>query len=305
MEDSMLDFRIETFITVCRFMNFTKAAQYLNITQPAVSQQIRYLEEYFGSPLFDYQKRKLSLTEAGQAVLSASITFTNDQNRLRKHIQSLTNEKKHLIFGATLTIGEYVLPPYLASYRKQHLSSSFTLFIQDTSRLLQKLDQGEIDFAFIEGYFPKHDYDYIPWTKERLVPVCSPSHPILQQSEISLKDILSVPFILREKGSGTRDTLEHFLACENVSVEDFQSVIEVGGIEAIKSLAASGAGITFLYEPAFRKELSENRLVPIPMDCDFSNEFSFIWRKNSLYSQEYSSFFHDLISQHKNIPEVL
>ena len=152
----MLDFRIETFITVCRFMNFTKAAQYLNITQPAVSQQIRYLEEYFGSPLFDYQKRKLSLTEAGQAVLSASITFTNDQNRLRKQIQSLTNEKKHLIFGATLTIGEYVLPPYLASYRKQHLSSSFTLFIQDTSRLLQKLDQGEIDFAFIEGYFPKH-----------------------------------------------------------------------------------------------------------------------------------------------------
>lgn len=293
----MLDFRIETFITVCKFMNFTKAASYLHITQPAVSQQIKYLEEYFGTQLFFYNKRKLMLTEAGKEILAACITFTNDQKKLMEHVHSLSENTKKIVFGATLTIGEYILPGYLADYAKRNLHTSFTFCIQDTSKLLHKLDEGKIDFAFIEGYFPKDHYDYISFSKEHLLPICSSSHSILEKENITLKDLFQFPLILREKGSGTRDTLEHFLACENTSINDFQSTIEVGGVEAIKTLVSLETGISFLYESAIIHELHDKKLSIIPMNYHFDNEFSFIWRKDSIYSEEYIAFFHDLIQK--------
>ena len=291
----MLDFRIETFITVCEFMNFTKAAHHLHITQPSVSQHIRYLEDYFGTELFYYHKRKLMLTDAGKEILAACITFTNDQKKLMNHIKQLSHHTKKVVFGATLTIGEYILPAYLADYTKKNKDLSFTFCIQDTSKLLKKLDKGDIDFAFIEGYFPKDRYDYISFSKERLLPICSSSHPILEKQDVKLKDLFALPLILREKGSGTRDTLEHFLACENSSIKDFKSTIEVGGMEAIKTLVSLETGITFLYESAISHELHDKKLAIIPLQQHFDNEFSFIWRKDSIYSDEYTSFFHELM----------
>lgn len=295
----MLDFRIETFIAVCKHMNFTKAAQELHITQPAVSQQIHYLEEYYGAKLFEHQKRKLILTEAGKMVLSTCQTMSHDQKKLLEYIHQLSHAKKHMTFGATLTIGEYILPYYISDYTKTHDCPSFTFFIQDTYALLKKLDDGDIDFAFIEGYFPKDDYDYIPWKKEKLIPICSYHHPILQKKDITLKDLFEIPLILREKGSGTRDTLEHFLVCENTSIKDFHTTIEVGGVEAIKTLVKLGTGITFLYESAFTHELHDQHLSIIPLPYHFSNEFSFIWKKDSIYTDEYKTFFSTLMN--KNI----
>lgn len=296
----MLDFRIDTFIAVCKYMNFTKAAQELHITQPAVSQQIHYLEEYYGAKLFEHQKRKLLLTEAGKTVLAACLTMVNDQKKLKKNIHQLTKEKRPLIFGATLTIGEYILPHYLSDYMKNDDLPDMTFYIQDTSTLLQKLDRGDIDFAFIEGYFPKDNYDYITWKKEKLIPICAIDHPILKKQHLTINDLLNVPLILREKGSGTRDTLEHFLACENLSVDDFDTTMEVGGVEAIKTLIKLGTGITFLYESAFVHELHDHQLTMIPLPYHVSNEFSFIWRKNSIYTDEYKTFFDTLINDHEH-----
>ena len=297
MEDIMLDFRIETFITVCQYMNFTKAADALHITQPAVSQQIHYLEEHYQTKLFIHQNRKLILTPAGKALLSACLTMANDEKKLSEKILLLGKQNKPIVFGATLTIGEYLLPYYIADYVKTYGDSSLTFFIQDTKTLLKKLDQGDIDFAFVEGYFPKDDYDYITWKKEKLIPVCSYQHTLLKKDKLTLSDLLSVPLILREKGSGTRDTLEHFLACENISVADFHTTIEVGGVEAIKTLVRLGTGITFLYESAFTHEYHDHQLAMIPLQQNFFNEFSFIWRKNSIYSNDYKTIFARLINQ--------
>ena len=296
----MLDFRIETFITVCQYMNFTKAAHALHITQPAVSQQIHYLEEHYQCKLFIQQNRKLLLTAAGKALLSASLTMSNDEKKLSAKIQYLNKMNQPIIFGATLTIGEYLLPYHIADYVKTYGDASLTFFIQDTKTLLKKLDHGDIDFAFVEGYFPKDDYDYITWKKEKLIPVCSYDHPLLKKDKVTLSDLLTVPLIIREKGSGTRDTLEHFLACENISIDDFHTTIEVGGVEAIKTLVKLNTGITFLYESAFSHEYHHHQLAMIPLVQDFSNEFSFIWRKNSIYSKEYIAFFNMLINSKKD-----
>ena len=116
----MLDFRLDTFLVVCKYMNFTKAAQELNITQPAVSQHIHYLEEAYQAKLFEYHAKKLTLTPQGEELLRAATTMKHDSIHLHDHLAHLAQEKRELIFGVTLTIGSFVMPPHLAAYLRKY-----------------------------------------------------------------------------------------------------------------------------------------------------------------------------------------
>lgn len=297
----MLDFRISTFLSVCKYMNFTKAAKENHITQPAVSQQIHSLEEELGARLFNYKHKKLELTEAGTALRTACITFSNDFNKLMRNIGSDTAALPDIRLGATLTIGEYVLPDMITDFAEKHPDHKISLLIQDTAIILKALDEDRIDFAFIEGYFPKSEYDYIIWKRQELIPVCSPSHPLLSVSALTAEHLLDYPLILREKGSGTRETLENFLSCENISIKDFKHTLEIGGIEAIKKIVSACNGVTFLYEPAVAREIKENILFPIRLNHNFDNAFTFIWRKGSLYSNRYKAFFREFSGSQQDI----
>lgn len=290
----MLDFKITTFLSVCKYMSFTKAANENHITQPAVSQQIHSLETELGVKLFHYRHKKLELTEAGNLLRSACVTLNNDFSKLIHDLKSSTGNELNISLGATLTIGEYVLPDKITEFMSLHPEYNISLLIQDTEIILEALDEGIIDFAFIEGYFPKNEYDYIIWKKHKLIPLCSPDHPLLDiHSQLTMDSLLTYPLILREKGSGTRETLENFLSCENISVRDFRSILEIGGIEAIKKIVSSGIGVTFLYGPAAEREIKEGLLVQLPLDQEFENAFTFIWRRGSLYSDRYREFFYE------------
>ena len=155
----MLDFRVYTFLEVCRHMNFTKAAEALHITQPAVSQHIRFIEEYYQTRLFTFQGKRPVLTEAGEYLLHAFTTLSHDQVYLKEQVLSMQNKKPALIFGATLTIGEYVMPKYLIEYQTRHPDTALTMITANTHELLGRISEGEIDFAIVEGYFDKTQYD--------------------------------------------------------------------------------------------------------------------------------------------------
>ena len=116
----MIDFRMKTFLTVCECMNFTRAAQVLNLTQPAVSQHIRYLEEQYDTPLFIREKKKLYLTDAGQILKDSLETLQSDDHRMKIRMQQSMAGKKGLTFGVTMTIGEYAVIPSLARFLKAH-----------------------------------------------------------------------------------------------------------------------------------------------------------------------------------------
>ena len=278
-------------------MNYTRAAEERHMTQPAVSQQIRSLENELGARLFEYSHRKLELTEAGRKFRSACTTLRNDFARLADEMKMEEDGKRRINMGATLTIGEYVLPRIIGDFAKKKTDCQISLLIQDTAIILKALDKGSIDFAFVEGYFPKEQYDHITWRREQLVPVCAPGHPLLERPAIGIDELLEETLILREKGSGTRETLENFLACENISVKDFKHSLEIGGIEAIKKIVASGYGITFLYASAVADEEADGRLSWLPFARVFDNDFTFIWRKGSLYSEEYKDFFKEFTGE--------
>lgn len=283
----MMDFRIDTFLEVCRHMNFTKAAEILNITQPAVSQHIRYLEDSYNAKLFVYEGKKMYLTNAGDILYRAAITMKHDDLYLKNIINDSNKRKNRLIFGATLTIGEFVMAKHIKSYLKLYPDTEVRMIEGNTSELLRKLSMGEIDFALVEGNYAKEEYDYLVYSQERYIPVCGKNYSFQREPE-KLKDLLSERIIIRERGSGTREILERNLEYRNLEIQDFRYTVEIGGLNAIKSLVEFGCGITFLYEAVVKKELEKGILREIKLeDFQVSHDFTFIWNKGSVFSENY------------------
>lgn len=281
----MLDFRVETFLTAADTLNFTKTATILNITQPAVSQHIHYMENEYGAKLFIQKGKKLYLSEEGVALRDALTTIKLDEKRLREDISHLS-AKRPLKFGATMTVGEFMMPEVLSGSVLAKGPRNITMEVDNTETLLAKLEKGYIDFAVVEGYFPKSGYDSFTYSKERYIGICSPSSGFAR-GDYSLADLTADNVITRERGSGTREVLEHALVEHNLSLEDFVSVIEIGNLGAIKKIVSSGSGISFMYEAAAAAELEKKELCPIRIrDFDITHDICFIWRKNSIYADE-------------------
>lgn len=285
----MMDFRMNTFIAVCEHMNLTRAAEQLNITQPAVTQHIHYLEDYYGIKLIAYEGKKLYLTEAGMVLYRTAVTLKHDESYLKEQIRNLN--KKRLILGATLTIGEFVMADHIKAIINTYPDIELRMIIGNTSELLEKLYQSEIDFAIVEGNFTKRDYDYLVYSQERYIPVCHKDYSF-HSKPVKLSDLLSERIIIREKGSGTREILEKSLEARNLNLGDFRHVIEIGGMNAIKSLVEAGCGITFLYEAAVRKELEQGLFREIKLeDFHVMHDFDFIWNKGSAFIEDYRNTF--------------
>lgn len=286
----MLDFRVETFLAVCQTMNFTRAAEQLHITQPAVSQHIRALEEQYGAKLFRSQGKQLQLTESGRIFFRTAAAMHHDDLRLREAIHQ-ENTRRRLRFGATLTIGEYIMPDPLLRLLEREPDIQLYMLTANTQELLKLLDQGELDFAIIEGYFDKQAYDSLVYCTQRYIPVCASeypfSHPVRQ-----MEDLLEERLLVREPGSGTRNVLERALETRNLGVRNFQRVTELGSLNLIKSLVCAGAGISFFYQPVVQQELEAGKLREIPLeDCSIYHDFTFLWRRGSLFAADYREIF--------------
>ncbi|MDO5602221.1 MAG: LysR family transcriptional regulator [Oscillospiraceae bacterium] len=294
----MFDFRMETFLKVCETLHYTKAAQQLGLTQPAVSQHIHFLEDAYGVKLFTYRAKKLTLTAAGELLREYALTRRHDDAFLREKLAGAAAGRKTLSFGATLTIAEFVLPKRLAAYLKEASPARLKLTVANTGRLLKQLDAGALDMALVEGYFSRQKYASLTYARERYIAVCAPQHP-LSGRPAGLEELLPERLLLREKGSGTREILEKHLEACSLSIEDFAGVAEIGDIRTIKQLAMQNCGVCFLYEAAVRDELKAGLLKEIPLrGMSITHDFSFIWRKGSLYAQEYTAVFEAL----KNTP---
>lgn len=276
----MLDNRLTTFLTLCETRNYTKTAEKLNMTQPAVSQHIQFLENYYQVALISGKGKNFSLTEEGKALQQYIRELYANSERILPLLHNIKNGVKPLNFGATLTIGEYTVPPILHEIFKEDPELSISMFVENTNILQKMLWEGKIDFALLEGHFNQNDFEYKLISNENFVGVCSPENNLSCKTR-NLKELLQQNLILREPGSGTRDILEQALYNENLSIEDFKSKIEIGNMNAIKELCHKDVGITFMYREAVRKELSQGYLKEIQIqDFNISHPFNFIYLKN-------------------------
>ncbi len=291
----MMDFRMETFLTVCKYMSFTRAAEALNLTQPAVSQHIKYLEQKFDAPLFVRERKNLTLSPAGEILRSSLESMRNDENTIKKRMKESLSGKKVLTFGVTMTIGEYAILPSLGKFLKAHPDTDFHIRYSNTKTLLSELYEGNLDFAIVEGYFKQEQYQTRVYRTEEYIAVASRDH-VFSKPIRCMQDLTGERLLIREPGSGTRAILTRALALKNMSILNFSNLVEVGNIHTIVSLLLQDCGISFLYKAAVQQEIDNGTLVQIPLD-DFrlSHDFTFIWNKDSIFSKEYEAIFQELL----------
>lgn len=282
----MLDYRIDTFLTVCETLNYTKAAQLLNLTQPAVSQHIHSLEKKYNVTLFFIEGKHMHLTPQGELLRQTALAFSNDEKIMAARMQ----EGRHqlpLYIGATVTIGEFVLPVPLARLLEQEPELEIHLTVANTAELLGRLRDGSIHLALVEGFFNSAFYDSMPYSTEEFIPVCSSRHVFTKEPHC-LQDLRGERLLLRENGSGTRLLLEKGLELQNDSISAYPNRMEVNSMYAILQLLLADAGISFLYRPAVAEALQNHRLREIHLqDLRLTHNFTFIWNKGSIFAEQY------------------
>lgn len=283
----MLDFRMETFLAVCRCMNYTRAAEEMNITQPAVTQHIRYLEEEYGTRLFIRRGKRFVLTESGELLKQAALRMQHDVLHLKKEIGQREGMRRRLSFGATFTIGEHIIPGYLPGLLRKFPGLSVDLRLGNTMELLQALNGGELEFAIVEGNFARQDYAYELYRKEPFIAVCAAGH-VFGKEPSSLEELLPETLVIREEGAGNREILERTLQGKNLGLEDFANTIAVNDIQVIKELIKRDMGIGFLYQAAVERELLEGSIRKLFLsDFQILHDMAFVWMKGSVFETYY------------------
>lgn len=284
----MLDYRTETFLTVCEYMNYTKAAEALNITQPAISGHIRFLENYYGARLFTYENKKLSLTVQGEYLKNSLQTLVHDELKLRGELSRIKPAKIYRI-GATLSIGDSYLPKFLSEYLAAHKNIELSVTVANTATLLGKLDQGLLDIVLTEGYFSKDKYEHSLISKEPVAIFCGIDY---DTSKIKrLEDLFEHRFISREKGSGTRAVFEHYLEERGYSIDNFRNKCDFTNLTLIEKMLVANRGISVLYRCVGKELLREKKIKEITLPgFSVTHDFNALWQKNSIYGHENEAF---------------
>ena len=275
----MIDSKLITFLNLANLKSYTKAAEILNLTQPAVSQHIKQLEEHYNVKLINKNGRQISLTEEGKLLLKYAKDLETNSFLIERRLRNKSAVIKRYDIGATLTIGEFVLPGLLGEYKKQYENIEVIMHVHNLEEICKKLGNGDFDLGIVEGPFDKSKFNYKKYKDDELVLAVSPISSLLQKSKISISDILNEGgLIMREKGSGTRAVFENKLLELGISLSDLKIYMEVGSIGAIKSLVQANLGYTVISIEAVRKEAESGAMVIIPIEgIKIMREFNFIY----------------------------
>ncbi|WZL74345.1 LysR family transcriptional regulator [Clostridiaceae bacterium 35-E11] len=274
----MIDIKLVTFITVAKTKNFTRAADILNITQPAISQHIKVLEEYYGVKLLYKKGRQMELTEEGKLLFKRALKLDRLSKIIKSELKNQSSFIKRYNVGATLTIGGYVLPEIIGQHKKQYENIDIILYVENTEIIIKKLFAGEIHLGVIEGPFNKDKVKYQKFKDDELILAVSPLHGFAEKEFVTIEEVLKEKLILREKGSGTRQVFEDYLLRAGYSLENKDIYMEIGNITALISLVESNVGCTIVSKEAIKTSLQNNTLKTIPIkDLKMMRAFHFIY----------------------------
>ena len=228
------------FYMVARLQSFSKAAQELSISQPAVSIQVRELENSLGTSLLHRMRRELRLTETGEAVLSYTqriFALADEMHSVVQDIQGLHSGR--LTIGSSTTPGEYILPWLIGKFRQQHSGIQVSLTIANTQGVIDQIYAHELDIGMAGSPVNVKGLASFPYVLDRIVVIAAPNHPLAQQDGVTIRDLRKYDFIMREPGSATRKTAEGLLSARRVEP---RVTMELGSNEAIKRAVAAGLG---------------------------------------------------------------
>ncbi len=290
----MQDFRLKVFRTVAEKLNFTNAAEALFLTQPAVTLQIKTLEEDLGVKLFDRSGGRVKLTEAGEVLLRFAERITDLYNEAEIAVGSLTGEERgRLAVGASTTIAQYVLPALLGEFISYHPRIELSMVSGNTENVIRVLDEKRITLGLVEGPIGRNDLKTDRFIDDEIVAVVSPNHKWKQvkNSKIELKQLAEIPQIWREHGSGTRREIEDALKKAKLKLRDFNIAMELDSTEAIKSAVEANLGIGFVSRWALSREIELGLLKIVSIEkLQIKRQFKFVYPRTPQLERTAESF---------------
>ncbi|MFO7604335.1 MAG: selenium metabolism-associated LysR family transcriptional regulator [Gammaproteobacteria bacterium] len=301
----MADRRLQVFHTVARLLSFTKAAEELHMTQPAVTFQVRQLEEQFNTRLFDRTHNRISLTDAGRRVYECAEKIFELYAEMDNSVRELTGDVSGvLILGASTTIAEYMLPVLLGDFKQTHPDVTIRLKVANTDGIVSMVENNEIDLGVVEAPVNNKNLVVEECRTDQLVLIVPPGHELASETSVQIQRLTDYPFICREEGSGTREVMIESLNAAGVRNTDLNLAMELGSLEAIKGAVEAGMGVSVLSKATILKELKLGTLVAVNLEPPMMRPFSFVHQKQKFRvraMEELLSFARQYCEAHKNI----
>lgn len=274
--------QLEVFLAASHYQNITKAADSLAMSQSAASSALKELENQFNIQLFDRVGKRLQLNELGRLYRPKVEALLAQSAELEQAFSKHT-EVGALKVGATLTIGNYLAVGVMAEYMNTPSHPKVSLEVANTRTIAKRVSDFELDVGLIEGELQSTELEVAPWRGDELVVFCSPKHPLAAKKELTDADLLSATWVMREPGSGTRQTFERGM---HGLLPDLNILLELEHTEAIKRAVEANLGIGCLSRVCLADAFRRKSLVPlrVPEYRKFDRTFYFI-----LHKQKYRS----------------
>lgn len=272
------NFRLKVFRTVAEQRHFRKAAELLYLTQPAVTHQIRALEETFSVPLFDRSGKEVALTASGEILLKYVRQVDELLARAEEEISALAGEVRgELRVAASMTIAQFALPGLLGEFVRLHPSVQVTIESSKTQDVIHAVMTQRAALGLIEGPAHTRDVTVEPWIEDELVMAVPASHEWDNAHAIDIAELKEARLLMRERGSGTREIVEEAMVNHGVVVKDLQ-VMEVDSTEGILASIEAGLGVGFVSRRAIRRALLLGTLKMVPIrGVHLSRQFSLVF----------------------------
>ena len=279
----MLSVKMETLLCVAEHKNFTRAAEELSLTQPAVSHHIKELEQELGVPLFIRGKGGLKLTDQGEIAVRYARRIKALDGKLRSELANFEKNITNLKIGLTHTAESNLTTEALAKCAAQNPGLSITIATDTIKNLYDMMRSYELDVAIVDGQFPASGYTEVLLDTDYLCLVVSPIHPLARRASVAIGALQGERFIMRPKGAGTRSMFESYLSECGADIRDFNIIIEMDSVATIKELVAQDLGISVIAHSACREDEQAGRLAVVPLEKP-----GMVRRINMVHHQDFS-----------------
>ena len=258
--------------------SFSAAAEDLGISQPAVSAQIRSLEERLGQRLLDRNGRRVGLTEAGQVleaharrIIALEADLERAMGEVGEHITG------RLQLGSSTGPGEVLLPRLLGQFRHAHPDVTVSLVVHDTQTICDRVLDGELELGIVGAARPQRGLEYAPFLRDELVVIAPPDHALAVRASIGLDELARLPLLMQQRGSGVRAVLEEGLRAAGIRPQDLEVAMELGLQQSVKAAVLDGLGVTVISRLTVAPELADGRLVALTIDGhELARDFSVV-----------------------------
>jgi DNA-binding transcriptional LysR family regulator len=287
----MADRRLQVFHAVAKHLSFTKAAEALFMTQPAVTFQIRQLEEQFNTRLFDRINGRITLTPGGLIALEYAQRILGLSSELDMRLKELSGHVAGpLLIGASTTIAESLLPPVIGEFKARFPDVVPRLFVANSEAVQNRIVERSLDLGFIEGdsHLPSLETDVC--CRDEMQVICAPSYALAREKSIVPKKLIDHAYISREPGSGTREVIDHYLSKAGLDPSSLRVAMEANSPEALKGLVSTGLGFSIMSRATVVREVKLGELVRIPLSPRLIRHLSVVYPKDRFHSRLVGGF---------------